>query len=207
MKHLFSPWRSQYIESFKSPKKRPPGGQSIFTAALRAGDDDGQLIVWRSRLCFVIMNRYPYNSGHLMVVPNRQTADILRRFGTIEETDYAAIQTISHSGHILEPLVIAWYEKTAMRGKPDPSAPAEPAPPPPPPPDAVPPIDAETLDQVLLLTMKPFLERCSEVVQQRSDFSTWKLSYCPLCGGEPEFAVITPAADRLLICSRCTARS
>lgn len=137
----------------------------------------------------------------------RQTADILRRFATIEEADYTAIQTISHSGHMLEPLVVAWYERTATRGKPDPAAGSDPPPDPlPTPSEAVPPIDADTLDQVLLLTMKPFLERCAEVVQQRSDFSTWTLSYCPLCGGEPEFSVITPAAERLLICSRCAAR-
>jgi ATP adenylyltransferase len=74
---MFSPWRSQYIASFRSPKKGGRGGDSIFRAALMAGNDEKRLIVWRSRLCFVIMNRYPYNSGHLMIVPNRQTADFL----------------------------------------------------------------------------------------------------------------------------------
>ncbi len=77
MRRMFSPWRSQYIASFRTPQKRRAGKESIFTLALKAGDDDAQLIVWRSRLCFVILNRYPYNSGHLMVVPNRQTPDIL----------------------------------------------------------------------------------------------------------------------------------
>ncbi len=75
MRRMFSPWRSQYIASFRSPKKKRK--QSIFTLALKADDDDEHLIVWRSRLCFVILNRYPYNSGHLMVVPNRQTSDLL----------------------------------------------------------------------------------------------------------------------------------
>ncbi len=135
----------------------------------------------------------------------RQTADILRRYETLEEADYAAIQAISRSGHALEPLVIAWFEAAACRGTADPSKPE-------PPPDTAPAaadmphVDPETLDQVLLLAMKPFLERCAEVVQQRADFSTWTLPYCPLCGGEPEFSVITPSADRLLICARCAAR-
>jgi FdhE protein len=40
----------------------------------------------------------------------------------------------------------------------------------------------------------------------RSDFAGWTRGYCPLCGAEPDFAVITPAAERLLICSRCSAR-
>ncbi len=138
----------------------------------------------------------------------RQTADILRRFNALENADCAAIQAISRSGNMLEPLVIAWYQKEARRGKADPAENEEPpataadahAP------ETPPPIDAEALDQVLLLTMKPFLERCAEVVQQRCDLSTWTQPYCPLCGGEPEFSVITPAADRLLICSRCSAR-
>jgi hypothetical protein len=137
----------------------------------------------------------------------RQTADILRRYETIENADHAAMQTIARSGHVLEPLVVSWYERAACRGSADPSAkPESPAEPGPPPAESAPHVDAEALDQVLLLTMKPFLERCAEVAQQRADFSTWNEAYCPLCGGEPEFSVITPAAERLLICSRCAAR-
>jgi ATP adenylyltransferase len=73
MKQMWSPWRSQYIESFASPPRRRTT-ESLFAAALRAGDDDRFFIVWRGKLCFVIMNLYPYNSGHLMIVPNRQIA-------------------------------------------------------------------------------------------------------------------------------------
>ena len=137
----------------------------------------------------------------------RQTADILRRYDTIENADHTAIQTIARSGHVLEPLVVAWYERAACRGSADPSEkPESPGEPQPQPGESAPPVDAEALDQVLLLTMKPFLERCAEVIQQRADFSTWTEAYCPLCGGEPELSVITPAAERLLICSRCAAR-
>lgn len=75
MKRLWSPWRSKYIESFAKPKRHKPG-ETLFTAALNAKRDDQNLIVWRGRHCFVIMNRYPYNSGHLMVVPNRRTTDL-----------------------------------------------------------------------------------------------------------------------------------
>lgn len=76
MERMWSPWRSQYISSFNKPTRRTRKNTSLFAAALKSGDDDRHLIVWRGKLCFVIMNRYPYNSGHLMVVPNRQTADI-----------------------------------------------------------------------------------------------------------------------------------
>jgi ATP adenylyltransferase len=74
MQRMWSPWRSKYLESFKKPAKKKRKGESIFTSALRANDDDAQFIVWRGERCFVIMNRYPYNSGHLMIVPYRQTS-------------------------------------------------------------------------------------------------------------------------------------
>lgn len=74
MQRMWSPWRSQYIDTFKKPKKS--GGASLFTAAARGRDDESRLIVWRGEFCFVIMNRFPYNSGHLMIVPYRQVADM-----------------------------------------------------------------------------------------------------------------------------------
>ena len=74
MNQMWSPWRSRYIESFAKPAKRRKK-ESLFTTALRSGDDDRHFIVWRGKLCFVIMNLYPYNSGHMMIVPYRQTAD------------------------------------------------------------------------------------------------------------------------------------
>jgi len=73
MQRMWSPWRSRYIDTFRSPKKK--GKESLFTSAAKARDDTKHLIVWRSPHCFVIMNRYPYNSGHLMIVPYRQLSD------------------------------------------------------------------------------------------------------------------------------------
>ena len=82
MKNLWSPWRSKYIESLGKPA-RTKKGTSLFLTALRERNDDKHLIVWRGKRCFVIMNLYPYNSGHLMVVPNRQVS--LLNDLTIEE--------------------------------------------------------------------------------------------------------------------------
>ncbi len=75
MDRIWSPWRSQYIATFKKPKKKRKKGESLFTAAYKAGNDRKHMIVWRGEYCFLIMNRYPYNSGHLMVVPYRQISD------------------------------------------------------------------------------------------------------------------------------------
>jgi ATP adenylyltransferase len=76
MQRMWSPWRSQYIQSFSKKPRAKVKGSSLFSAALRARNDDRNLIVWRGKRCFVIMNRYPYNSGHLMIVPNRQVRDL-----------------------------------------------------------------------------------------------------------------------------------
>ena len=73
MNRLFSPWRSKYIETFSQPMTEG----CILCKAYRANDDDKHLIVTRGSFCFVIMNLFPYNSGHLMIVPFRHTADFL----------------------------------------------------------------------------------------------------------------------------------
>ncbi|MBC8042411.1 MAG: HIT domain-containing protein [Rhizobacter sp.] len=73
MDKMFSPWRSQYIASFKE-RNKPKDGKSIF-AGIPPEEDETRLVVHRGAHCFIIMNLYPYNSGHLMVIPYQQTAD------------------------------------------------------------------------------------------------------------------------------------
>ena len=52
--------------------------------------------------------------------------------------------------------------------------------------------------------MRPFLARCAEALLPEIALADWGHPSCPLCGGEPELAYINPAAERLLICGRCT---
>ncbi len=68
MNRLWSPWRSKYIESFSEQKTGEAKG-CVFCQKLAQKDDEENLIVYRSSLSAIIMNIYPYNSGHLMVVP------------------------------------------------------------------------------------------------------------------------------------------
>jgi ATP adenylyltransferase len=70
---MYSPWRSQYIKGFKEPKKSRKK-KSVF-ADIKKKDDKKRLVVHRGKKAFIIMNLYPYNSGHLMVIPFKQTAD------------------------------------------------------------------------------------------------------------------------------------
>ncbi len=121
----------------------------------------------------------------------RQTADVLRRFEALEPADYRALQAIGHEGHALEPLVADWFNRAARPDQPV-APPTRVA------------VSADALDQVLALTLRPFLERCAEAVRQRADFSAWRLASCPLCGGEPELATLDAQADRFLVCGRCT---
>ena len=66
-KILYSPWRIQYILS-----KKEKG--CIFCVKPSEGDDKKNLILYRSKHNFVIMNIYPYNNGHIMIVPYKHVA-------------------------------------------------------------------------------------------------------------------------------------
>jgi ATP adenylyltransferase len=57
-------------------EKKPGGTGCIFCDLPKAGDDRANLILGRSRHTFAILNRFPYNNGHLMVVPFRHTAQL-----------------------------------------------------------------------------------------------------------------------------------
>lgn len=69
MERLWAPWRMAYIEV-----KQPEG--CIFCEKPKAGNDREQLILYRGEHCFIMMNLFPYNNGHLMVAPYRHTADL-----------------------------------------------------------------------------------------------------------------------------------
>ena len=70
MKQIWAPWRSVYLGTGSS-------GGCIFCTMLgeEPSKDDANLILRRGEKCFVVMNRYPYTNGHIMVVPNRHVGD------------------------------------------------------------------------------------------------------------------------------------
>ncbi len=62
MDYLWTPWRYRYITAGATPA-------CIFCELLRSGDDEKSLIVYRGEHNFVILNAFPYTSGHSMIVP------------------------------------------------------------------------------------------------------------------------------------------
>ena len=117
----------------------------------------------------------------------RATAAAMRNHDALEDADFRRVEALCRDNEQLPIAVRSWYE--AAR----PSAlPLDPV--------------AAGLEPALLQAMRPFLTRSADAIMARSDLTSWKHGHCPLCAGDPDFAVITPAADRLLICGRCSAR-
>jgi ATP adenylyltransferase len=67
---IWAPWRLEYVKDATKDKE----SECIFCAALGAEDDEAMLIVHRGELCFVILNKFPYTNGHLMVAPYEHIA-------------------------------------------------------------------------------------------------------------------------------------
>lgn len=117
----------------------------------------------------------------------RATAAAMRSHEALDEKDFRRIEALCRDAERLPEALRSWYE-SAKAG--------------------APPIhrDAAGLEAVLLQAMRPFLTRSADAIMAKSDLSGWTQGTCPLCAGEPDFAVITPAAERILICGRCSAR-
>ena len=75
MDYLWTPWRMAYIQSYRKNDEN-----CVFCEAAERADGPENLIVFRGLYNYVILNRYPYTSGHVMVVP-------FRHAGTLEALD------------------------------------------------------------------------------------------------------------------------
>jgi ATP adenylyltransferase len=86
MESLHAPWRIQYIIAPKSP----PSDVSVFTRIAQSDDDVANHVIARDRTCYALLNNYPYNGGHLMVVPYKQVAD----FDALTEDEMLALMKL-----------------------------------------------------------------------------------------------------------------
>jgi ATP adenylyltransferase len=82
MQQLHAYWRMEYIEA----PRYPAAMQRPFTELPALGDDRSALIVHRTELSYLILNRFPYNPGHLLAVPFREVTD-LEQLDTRERAD------------------------------------------------------------------------------------------------------------------------
>jgi ATP adenylyltransferase len=83
---LWAPWRMPYIMS--TVKANDDG--CIFCNMLALEEDERNLILFRGERAFVVMNKFPYNTGHLMVVPLRHTGD----FASLSEAEHGELMAL-----------------------------------------------------------------------------------------------------------------
>jgi ATP adenylyltransferase len=73
MDHLWAPWRLSYVATAKPPAADDP---CFICAALAADDDRANLLALRTPLSVVMLNRYPYNNGHLLIAPRAHKGNL-----------------------------------------------------------------------------------------------------------------------------------
>ena len=77
MKRLWAPWRLEYVQHADD------GGECVFCRAAGLPEDEPELVIHRGELAFVLLNKFPYASGHLMVAPYRHGSG----FDELEEAE------------------------------------------------------------------------------------------------------------------------
>jgi ATP adenylyltransferase len=75
MDKLWSPWRSKYIDTFK-PGKSKESEECLFCRVIKENKDKENFLLHRAKHSFIMMNLYPYNAGHLMIIPYKHTASL-----------------------------------------------------------------------------------------------------------------------------------
>jgi len=147
---------------------------STGSLVLSAEDVAARLSTGRPLITF---ERLPvdWNEARLLF---RQITDVLRRHDAIDAPTAARLHEIGRRAD-LPNVARQWFDSGSCGG------------------------GVDMLDEVLAWSMRPFLVRTADVLQQRAAFGAWKRGVCPVCGGEPDFAGITTASERLLICCRC----
>jgi ATP adenylyltransferase len=87
VKQLWAPWRLEYIQGADEQEG------CVFCRARDAGDEEG-LVVHRGKLALVVLNKYPYASGHLMVAPNRHEGE----FGDLDADEALEVHRLAAGG-------------------------------------------------------------------------------------------------------------
>jgi len=91
MKQLWAPWRMEYIRT-ASKECRSGRKRCLFCTLAASKKDENDLILYRGELGFVVMNRYPYNNGHLMAAPYRHVGDLEKLLPTEAQELFELVQ-------------------------------------------------------------------------------------------------------------------
>jgi ATP adenylyltransferase len=92
MDQLWTPWRMKYLENESNPEECP------FCLALDQADQEEMLLVHRGKKAFVVLNRYPYTTGHLLVLPQEHQEKLSEIH---PETRAELMEMINHAMEIL----------------------------------------------------------------------------------------------------------
>lgn len=93
MERLWAPWRMKFIEGL-----RDKGSGCLFCELAAQGDDRERMVLHRGKHCFTMLNRFPYNNGHIMIVPFRHTGNLLELSA---EENAAIMRMCAHSVDII----------------------------------------------------------------------------------------------------------
>ena len=88
MERLWAPWRLEYVQNADEQEG------CIFCNAAASDDDEGQLVVHRGERAFVLLNKFPYSSGHLLVAPYRHGLN----FGDLDEAEILEVHRLGSKG-------------------------------------------------------------------------------------------------------------
>jgi ATP adenylyltransferase len=103
MDYLWTPWRYQYMAQVTSGKQP----ECIFCDAAARKDDENTLIVFRGEKVFIILNRFPYTSGHVMIIPYAHVAEL-------NLCDRGALDEMMHLAQRIEKAFQANYKPDGM---------------------------------------------------------------------------------------------
>ncbi len=99
MDSLWAPWRLAYVAA---PKASPSTESCFICEALAAQEDRERLLIWRDPPSLVMLNRFPYNNGHLLIAPCRHTG---RLDDLTNEELLHSMQTLRRFQQLLEELM------------------------------------------------------------------------------------------------------
>ena len=98
MKKLYAPWRTDYVKNLEQ-KKEKNKNDCVFCQAFSENNDTKHWILKRFSTCVLILNKYPYNAGHLLVLPLDHKPDLI---SVNKETRLEMTEVVTQSIELLK---------------------------------------------------------------------------------------------------------